>query len=296
MPRTSAPLATINRAVEVGCTFLDTAEMYGPYTNEELVGRAIAGRRDDFVVATKFGVRLEPPNPRLDGSPDTVRRSINGSLKRLGTDHVDLYYLHRVDPQTPIEETVGAMAELVREGKVRHLGLSESVGRDAAPCARRSPDRSAQTEYSLWTRDVEAEILPTVREFGIGFVAYAPLGRGFLTGRFAKPDEFATDDFRASNPRFQGENFELNRRIVDKVREVAGEKGCTLAQLALAWVLAQGRDVVPIPGTKRRTYLEENLAAADVNLSQDDLARLDEGVPLAEGDRYNPAGMATVGR
>src|SRR4051794_25311059 len=293
--------ATIHRALELGCNFLDTAEMYGPFTNEELVGKAIAGRRDDVVVATKFGIRFaptedNPTNRVLDGSPENVRRSIEGSLERLGTDHVDLYYLHRVDPNTPIEETVGAMGELVTEGKVRHLGLSEAAPDTIRKAHATHPITALQTEYSLWTRDPEAEILPTIRELGIGFVPYSPLGRGFLSGRFKSPDELEENDFRRHGPRFTGDALDQNLRLVAKVEEIAREKGITPGQLALAWVLAQGDDVVPIPGTKRRTYLEENLAAADVELSGDDLARIDAEVPAAVGDRYDRTGMATVNR
>jgi aryl-alcohol dehydrogenase-like predicted oxidoreductase len=292
-------LATIDRAVELGCTFLDTAEQYGPYTNEELVGRAIAGRRDDVTVATKFGWRIAPDDPAgriRDGSPANVRRSIEGSLRRLGTDHVDLYYLHRVDPGTPIEETVGAMGELVREGKVRHLGLSEASVDTLRRAHAVHPITALQTEYSLWTRDVEAEILPTCRELGIGFVAYSPLGRGFLSGRFTSPEELDENDFRRRGPRFVGEALRHNLQLAAKVRELAEEKGCTPGQLALAWVLAQGEDIVPIPGTKRRAYLEENLGAADVELSADDLARIDAEVPAAAGDRYDATGMQAVNR
>ncbi|HEY3020187.1 MAG TPA: aldo/keto reductase [Solirubrobacteraceae bacterium] len=294
-------LATIRRALELGCTFLDTAEMYGPFTNEQLVGRAIAGRRDDVVLATKFGIRFaptedNPTNRVLDGSRENVRRSIEGSLERLGTDHVDLYYLHRVDPGTPIEETVGAMGELVAEGKVRHLGLSEASPETLRRAHAVHPITALQTEYSLWTRDVEAEILPACRELGVGFVAYSPLGRGFLSGRFKSPDQLDETDFRRHGPRFQGEALEQNLRLVAKVEELAAEKGCTPGQLALAWVLAQSDDVVPIPGTKRRTYLEENVAAAAVRLTADDLARIDAEVPQAAGDRYDRTGMATVNR
>jgi aryl-alcohol dehydrogenase-like predicted oxidoreductase len=292
-------IATIHRALELGCTFLDTAEMYGPFTNEELVGKAIAGRRDEVQLATKMGIRFaptpdNPTNRVLDGSPENVRRSIEGSLQRLGTDHVDLYYLHRVDPSTPIEETVGAMGELVAEGKVRHIGLSEASADTVRRAHATHPITALQTEYSLWTRDVEAEILPTVRELGIGFVAYSPLGRGFLSGRFTSPDQLDENDFRRHGPRFTGDALSMNLGLVAKVEEIAGEKGVTAGQLALAWVLAQGDDVVPIPGTKRRTYLEENLAAADVSLSGDDLERIDAEVPKAAGDRYDPTGMATV--
>lgn len=292
-------LATIHRARELGCDFLDTAEMYGPYTNEELVGKAIAGRRDEFVVATKFGVRVDPDDPAsrvIDGSPENVRRSIAGSLTRLGTDHVDLYYQHRIDPDTPIEETVGALGELVAEGKVRHIGLSEAAPDTLRRANATHPITALQTEYSLWTRDPEAEILPTCRELGIGFVAYSPLGRGFLSGRFASPDDIEEGDFRRHNPRFQGAAFQQNLRLVEKVREIAAEKACTPGQLALAWVLAQGEDVVPIPGTKRRSYLEENLGAVDVTLTPDDLARIDAEMPAAVGDRYPTAAMNTVNR
>jgi aryl-alcohol dehydrogenase-like predicted oxidoreductase len=294
-------LATIDRALELGCNFLDTAEAYGPFTNEELVGKAIAGRRDQFVVATKFANRTERGEDGefkriVDGSPANVRRSIDGSLERLGTDHVDLYYLHRVDPNTPIEETVGAMGELVQEGKVRHIGLSEAAPETLRRGHAEHPITALQTEYSLWTRDVEDEILPTCRELGIGFVAYSPLGRGFLSGRFKSPDELDENDFRRSGPRFQGESLQVNLRLVAKLEEIATEKGCTPGQLALAWVLAQGEDIVPIPGTKRRQYVEENIAAVDVELSDDDLARIDAELPEAAGDRYDAAGMATINR
>jgi aryl-alcohol dehydrogenase-like predicted oxidoreductase len=294
-------IATIHRALELGCTFFDTAEMYGPFTNEELVGRALAGRRDDVVIATKFGIRFaptadNPTNRVLDGSPANVRRSIEGSLQRLGTDHVDLYYLHRVDPATPIEDTVGAMATLIEEGKVRHLGLSEASAETVRRAAAVHPITALQTEWSLWTRDIEAHILPAARELGIGIVPYSPLGRGFLSGRFSSPDELEENDFRRHGPRFTGENLERNLRLVEKVREIAAEKHCTPGRLALAWVLAQGDDVVPIPGTKRRTYLEENLAATDVRLTPEDLARIDAEVPAAAGDRYDRTGMTTVNR
>ena len=294
-------LATIHRALELGCNFLDTAEMYGPFKNEELVGKALAGRRDHWIVATKFGIRFaptedNPTNRVFDGSPENVRRSIEGSLERLGTDHVDLYYLHRVDPNTPIEETVGAMAELVKEGKVRHLGLSEASPDTLRRAHATHPISALQTEYSLWTRDPEDKALPACRELGIGFVAYSPLGRGFLSGRFKSSNEIEENDFRRHNPRFQGEAFDRNLALLEKVREIASEKGCTPGQLALAWVLAQGEDVVAIPGTKRRTYLEENLGAADVELTEDDLARIAAEVPEAEGDRYDRTGMTTVNR
>jgi aryl-alcohol dehydrogenase-like predicted oxidoreductase len=292
-------IATIHRALELGCTFLDTAEMYGPFTNEELLGKALAGRRDEVVLATKMGIRFaptedNPTNRVLDGSPENVRRSIEGSLKCLGTDHVDLYYLHRVDPRTPIEETVGAMGELVQEGKVVHLGLSEASPDTIRRAHATHPITALQTEYSLWTRDVEAEILPTVRELGIGFVAYSPLGRGFLSGRFTSPDELEENDFRRHGPRFTGQALQQNRELAAKVREIAEEKGCTQGQLALAWVLAQGEDIVPIPGTKRRTYLEENLGSAGVELTGADLERIEAEVPAAAGDRYDATGMATV--
>ncbi|HET9119344.1 MAG TPA: aldo/keto reductase [Solirubrobacterales bacterium] len=294
-------IATIQRALELGINFLDTAQLYGPLTNEELVGRAIKGKRDEYVIATKFARNIDDAKPGdmstvgpVDGSAAYVRRSIEGSLQRLGTDHVDLYYQHRVDPNTPIEETVGAMAELVQEGKVLHLGLSEAAPETIRRAQAVHPIAALQTEHSLWTRDAEAEILPTIRELGIGFVPYSPLGRGFLTGRFTSPDDFEEGDFRRSNPRFEGDNFEANQRIVAKVREIAEEKDVTPAQLALAWVLAQGDDVVPIPGTRRRQYLEENAKAADVELSDDDLARIDAELPDAAGERYAPEGMASV--
>jgi aryl-alcohol dehydrogenase-like predicted oxidoreductase len=294
-------LATIHRAMELGCNFLDTAEIYGPFANEELIGKAIAGRRDQVVIATKFGIRHaptpdNPANRVLDGSPANVRRSIEGSLRRLGTDYVDLYYLHRVDPNTPIETTIGAMADLVKEGKVRHLGLSEASVETIRRARAVHPIAALQSEWSLFTRDIEAAILPVCRELGIGIVAYSPLGRGFLSGRFKSPSELAPNDFRRIVPRWQGENLEANLRLVAKVEELAREKGCTAGQLALAWVLAQGPDVVPIPGTKRRKYLEENLAAANVSLTKSDLDRIDAEVPKAAGDRYDRVGMASVNR
>ena len=294
-------IATIHRAIELGCTFLDTAEMYGPHKNEELLGKALKGRRDEVEIATKFGVipaptADNPANRRLDGSPENVRRSIEGSLRRLGTDHVDLYYQHRMDPGTPIEETVGALAELVKEGKILHIGLSEAAPETLRRAHAVHPITALQTEYSLWTRDVEDEILPTCRELGIGFVAYSPLGRGFLSGRFKSPEELDENDFRRHGPRFTGDALEQNLRLVAKVEEIAAEKGCTPGQLALAWVLHQGDDIVPIPGTKRRTYLEENLGAVNVKLTPEDLARIDAEVPRAAGDRYDPAGMASLNR
>ena len=287
-------LTTITRALDRGCNHLDTAEMYGPFTNEELVGRAIAGRRDEVVLATKFGVRMEPVRGTLDGSPENVRRSIEGSLRRLGTDYVDLYYLHRVDPRTPIEETVGAMAELVRDGLVRHLGLSEASAATLRRAHAVHPITALQTEYSLWTRDVEATILPACCELGVGFVAYAPLGRGFLAGRFTEPAALDAGDFRRHMPRYQGPALERNLALAATVAELAAQKGCTPAQLALAWVLAQGDELVAIPGTKRQNHLEENLDATRVELSGEDIARIQATVPEAEGERYHPAGLATV--
>jgi aryl-alcohol dehydrogenase-like predicted oxidoreductase len=296
-------VATIQRALELGVDFVDTAQAYGPLTNESLVGRAVAARRDEYVIATKFNRRTEGAVPGdmsslgpADGSADHVRSSIEGSLRRLGTDYVDLYYQHRVDPNVPIEETVGAMAELVAEGKIRHIGLSEA----AADTIRRAnavhPITAVQTEYSLWSRDPENEVLPTCRELGIGFVPYSPLGRGFLAGRFTSPDELDDGDFRRTGPRFTGANLEANLRLAEKVKEIAAEKGVTPAQLAIAWLLAQGDDIVPIPGTKRRTYLEQNAAAVDVELTADDLARIDAELPEPAGERYDAAGMASVNR
>ena len=291
--------ATIQRALELGIDFLDTAEMYGPFRNEELVGRAIAGKRDEYVIATKFGVRPERDENGewtrvLDGSPENVRRSVEGSLQRLGTDRIDLYYQHRMDPKVPIEETVGAMGELVKEGKILHIGLSEAAPERIRKAHAAHPITAVQTEYSLWTRDLEAQILPTLRELEIGLVAYSPLGRGFLSGRFTSPEELDEGDFRRTGPRFTGDNLEANLELAGKVEELAEEKGITPAQLALAWVLAQGDDIVPIPGTKRRSYLEQNAAAAAVELTEDDLARIDAEVPAAAGDRYDAAGMASV--
>jgi aryl-alcohol dehydrogenase-like predicted oxidoreductase len=294
-------IRTIHRAIELGCTFLDTAELYGPYTNEELVGRALKDRRDEVVLATKFGIRADPtpeqPNRRvLDGSPANVRRSIEGSLKRLGTDHVDLYYQHRIDPDTPIEETVGALAELVQEGKVRHIGLSEASADTIRRAHATYPITAVQSEYSLWSRDIEAEVIPALRELGIGLVAYSPIGRGFLAGRFTDPSELDEGDFRRNNPRFVGDALEQNQRLAAKVREIAQEKGIAPGQLALAWVLSRGSDVVPIPGTKRVAYLEENWGATEVQLSDDELARIDAELPAAAGERYDRSGMATLNR
>ena len=289
-------IRTIHRALELGIDFLDTADMYGPFTNEKLVGRAIAGRGDTVVLATKFGNVRGENGERLgiDGSPEYVRKACDASLRRLGTDHIDLYYQHRVDQTVPIEETVGAMAELVQQGKVRHLGLSEASPQTIRRAHAVHPITALQTEYSLWTRDPEAEVLPTVRELGIGFVAYSPLGRGFLTGRFRSPDDFEAGDFRANHPRFQGENFQRNLDLVERVKAIADEKDCTPGQLALAWVLRRGEDVVPIPGTKRVPYLDENAAAADVELTDEDIARLDEVAPVgvAAGERY--ADMSSI--
>ena len=290
-------IATIRRALDLGITFLDTADIYGQGANEELVGRAIAGRRDEVVLATKFGNRVLADGSRtIDGSPAYVREAIDASLRRLRVEHVDLYYQHRVDASTPIEETVGAMAELVSEGKVKHIGLSEAGPQTIRRAHAVHPITALQSEWSLWTRDPEAEVLPTVRELGIGFVAYSPLGRGFLAGRFASPDELDEDDFRKHHPRMSGENFERNRALAEHVRELAAEKGCAPAQLALAWVLSRGDDVVPIPGTKRRTYLEENAAASELTLKDDELKRLDEAFPpgAAAGQRY--ADMSSIGR
>ncbi|HET9184587.1 MAG TPA: aldo/keto reductase [Solirubrobacterales bacterium] len=280
----------IRRALDLGVDFLDTADMYGPFTNERLVGAAIAGRREEVVLATKFGNVRGEKGERLGvrGDPDYVRSACEASLRRLGVDHVDLYYQHRVDPKVPIEETVGAMAELVGEGKVRHLGLSEAAPETIRRAHATHPIAALQTEYSLWSRDPEDELLPTVRELGIAFVAYSPLGRGFLTGRFRRLEDLPEDDFRRGSPRFQGENFQRNLRLVERVEEIAAEKAVSAGQLALAWVLAQGEDVVPIPGTKHVRYLEENVAAAEVELSEEDLRRIDEVAPrgAAAGDRY----------
>ena len=290
--------ATIHRAIELGITFLDTADMYGPFSNERLMGKVIRGKRDRVVLATKFGnVRGEDGSfLGVSGKPDYVRKACEGSLRRLETDHIDLYYQHRVDSEVPIEETVGAMADLVKEGKVRYLGLSEAAPRTIRRAHKVHPISALQTEYSLWSRDVEEEILPTVRELGIGFVAYSPLGRGFLTGRFQRYEDLPADDYRRNHPRFQGENFERNLQLVERVREIAAEKRCTPAQLALAWLLAQGQDVVPIPGTKKRKYLEENAGAVRVKLTQDDLRRIDEVAPkgVAAGARYPAAAMQRV--
>jgi aryl-alcohol dehydrogenase-like predicted oxidoreductase len=294
-------IATIHRALELGITFLDTADVYGPFLNEELVGRAIKGKRDEVVLATKFGIVRDPANPMargVNGKPEYVKKSCEGSLRRLGVDHIDLYYQHRVDPNTPIEETVGAMAQLVKEGKVRYLGLSEASPQTLRRAMKAHPISALQTEYSLWSRDPEEEILATCRELGIGFVAYSPLGRGFLTGRFRSFEDLPEDDYRRFTPRYQGENFQKNLDLVRRVEEIAIEKHCKPSQLALAWVMAQGDDIVPIPGTKRRKYLEENIGALNVTLSQDDLARIDEVFPpdVAAGKRYPDHMMASVNR
>ncbi len=294
-------VATIQRALELGINFLDTAQLYGPLTNEKLVGKAIKGHRDEYVIATKFARRMDDATPGdmsslgpLDGSADHVKSSIEISLKNLGVDHVDLYYQHRVDPNVEIEETVGAMAELVQAGKIRHIGLSEAAPETIRRANAVHPITAVQTEYSMWTRDPEAEVLPTCRELGIGFVPYSPLGRGFLSGRFSKPEDLDEGDFRRQGPRFTGENLEANLKLANKVKEIAEEKGVTPAQLAIAWVLAQGEDLVPIPGTKRREYLEQNAAAADVELTEEDLKRIDDELPPVAGDRYDEAGMASV--
>ncbi len=291
-------IATIHHALDHGIDFLDTSDIYGPFTNERLVGRALRGRRDGVVLATKFGnVRGEDGAwLGIDGRPEYVRRACDASLQRLGVDTIDLYYQHRVDRKVPIEETVGAMAELVRAGKVRFLGLSEAAAATVRRAHATHPISALQTEYSLWTRDPEAEILPTVRELGIGFVAYSPLGRGFLTGRFATAADVADGDSRRQHPRFQGENFAANRAIVDRVRAVAADKQITVGQLALAWVLSRGDDVVPIPGTTKRAHLTENVAAADVRLTAEELARLDAAAPrgVTAGDRYPEGGMRTI--
>jgi aryl-alcohol dehydrogenase-like predicted oxidoreductase len=292
-------IATIHRALELGVNFLDTSDVYGPHTNEVLVGRAIADRRDQVVLATKFGIVRDPDNPRrrgVNGRPEYVKQAAEASLRRLDTDYIDLYYQHRVDPDTPIEETVGALAELVQEGKVRYIGLSEAAPETLRRANAVHQVTALQTEYSLWARDPEDEILPTCRELGVGFVAYAPLGRGFLTGAITSLDDLAEDDFRRYSPRFQGENFQRNLDLVEKVRELAADKGVTPAQLGLAWVLAQGEDVVPIPGTKRRERLEENAAAADVVLGDDDLRAIADALPQPVGDRYPEEMMKLIGR
>jgi aryl-alcohol dehydrogenase-like predicted oxidoreductase len=294
-------IATMHRALDLGITFLDTADVYGPYKNEELVGRAIKGKRDKIVLATKFGIVRDPKNPMsrgINGKPDYVRQACEDSLKRLGIETIDLYYQHRVDPNTPIEETVGAMARLVQEGKVRYLGLSEASAQTLRRAVKVHPITALQTEYSLWTRDPEVQVLKTCRELGIGFVAYSPLGRGFLTGQFQRFEDLPEDDYRRHSPRFQDGNFQKNLDLVHRVEEVAREKGCKPSQLALAWVLAQGEDIVPIPGTKRRKYLEENVGALQVKLTPDHLQRINEVFPpdAAAGLRYPADFMTAVNR
>ena len=294
-------IATIHHALDQGLDFLDTADMYGPYINEELVGRAIAGRRNEVTLATKFGFVRDPADPakrQVDGSPQHLREACEGSLRRLGVETIDLYYLHRLDARVPIEETVGAMSELVKAGKVRFLGLSEVGAETLERASRVHPIAALQSEYSLWTRDPEDGVLDACRRLGIGFVAYSPLGRGFLAGAFRTPDDFAADDYRRSNPRFQGDNFTKNLALVDTVGAIARDKNCTPAQLALAWVLAQGDDIVPIPGTKRRKYLDENIGALRVQLSAEELARIEKTFPRegVRGERYAPAMMALTGR
>jgi len=292
-------LATIDRALDLGINFLDTSDAYGPHKNEELVGKALKGRRDKFFLATKFGIVRDPANPDLrgiEGSPAYVRKSVEGSLRRLGIETIDLYYQHRVDPKTPIEDTVAAMARLVDEGKVRFIGLSEAAPHTLERAHAVHPIAALQTEYSLWTRDPEPEVLPMCRKLGVAFVAYSPLGRGFLTGAFKSPNDFDADDTRRNHPRFQGENFTRNLELVDKVKQLAADAGITASQLALAWVLAQGEDIVPIPGTKRRKYIEENAAAVDLTLPPDLIQRLKNIFPpdAAAGERYAPAMKALI--
>jgi aryl-alcohol dehydrogenase-like predicted oxidoreductase len=294
-------IATIHRAFDLGITFFDTADMYGPHTNEKLLGRAIKGNRENVIVATKFGIVRDPDKPTfrgISGKPDYVRASCEGSLRRLDVDVIDLYYQHRVDPDTPIEETIGEMAKLVREGKVRFLGLSEASAENIRRAHAIHPITALQSEYSLWTRDPEEKILPLCRELGIGFVPYSPLGRGFLTGKIQKLEDLADDDYRKTTPRFQGDNFERNLDLVKRVEEIAQAKRCTPAQLALAWVLAQGNNIIPIPGTKRRKYLQENIGALDVDLASEDLQRIDEAAPKDSfaGSRYPEAMMKLLGK
>lgn len=296
----SESIATIHRAIELGITFFDTSDIYGPFTNEVLVGSALRPHRDKVIIASKFGIVRDPKGSRMgvNGRPEYVRQACEASLQRLGIDAIDLYYQHRVDPETPIEDTVGAMADLVRAGKVRYLGLSEAAPQTIRRAHAVHPISALQTEYSLWSRDPEEEILPTVRELGIGFVPYSPLGRGFLTGQIKSPSDLTPDDWRRASPRFQGENFQRNLDLVRKIEQIAAKKACTPSQLALAWVLAQGDDLVPIPGTRRRRYLEENVAAENVSLSQSDLAEIDVIAPpgIAAGTRYNEAGMRALNR
>jgi aryl-alcohol dehydrogenase-like predicted oxidoreductase len=297
-PDEDESIATIHRAIELGVTFLDTADMYGPFTNEVLVGKAIADRRDQVTLATKFGNERAEDGTRLgvNGRPEYVHKACDDSLQRLGVDHIDLYYQHRVDPDTPVEETWGAMKELVEAGKVRYLGISEAAPETIRRANGVHPVTALQTEYSLWSRDVEDEILPTVRELGIGFVAYSPLGRGFLTGQIQRFEDLPEGDYRRNSPRFQGDNFQRNLDLVDRIKEIADEKGVTPSQLALAWLLHQGEDIVPIPGTKRRKYLEENVAAVEIRLTDEDLRRIEEAAPkgAASGERYPD--MSTVNR
>lgn len=292
-------IATIHRAIELGVTFFDTADVYGPFKNEELVARAIKGKRDQLIIATKFGIVRDPENPKargVNGKPDYIRTSCEASLRRLGTDYIDLYYQHRVDPNTPIEETVGGLAGLVKEGKIRHIGLSEASVKTIRRAAKVHAITALQTEYSLWSRDPEDEILATCRELGIGFVAYSPLGRGFLTGQIKRFEDFAPDDFRRGITRFQGENFQKNVDLVAKVEDIAQQKGCTPSQLALAWVLAQGDDIVPIPGTRRRSRLEENLKSLDVHLSAAEQLQIEETFPrgIVAGERYSEQMMKLI--
>ena len=292
-------ISTIHRAIELGINFLDTADVYGPFKNEELVGNAIGGKRDKLIIATKFGIVRDPANPQargVSGKPDYIRKAFDASLKRLGIDHIDLYYQHRVDRDTPIEETVEAMAGLVKEGKIRHIGLSEAGPETLKRAVKVYPITALQSEYSLWTRDPEDRVLQTCRELGIGLVAYSPLGRGFLTGQIKRFEDFAPDDYRRNSPRFQGENFQKNLDLVKKVEEIARQKNCTPSQLALAWVLAQGDDIVPIPGTKRVKYLEENVGAISVKLTADDLAQIEKILPkgAAAGERYNEQMMRLI--
>ena len=289
-------LRAIDRALELGCNFLDTSDMYGPHTNEELLSRALSGRRDEVFLATKFGIKLspEPPYRSIDGSPAYVRSACEASLQRLESDHIDLYYQHRVDPKIPIEETVGAMAELVTEGKVRYLGLSEASAETIRRAHAVHPITAVQSEYSLWTRDIEQDVMPTLDELGIGLVAYSPLGRGFLSGRFSSPEELDEGDFRRYGPRFTGDNLRENLKLAETVKEIAGELGITPGQLALAWVLARGEHIVPIPGTKRVSYLEENVAAAEVSLDPAKVSEIADALPPAAGDRYDEQGMSTV--
>lgn len=290
-------IATIHCAIDLGVSFLDTAEMYGPFTNEELLGKAIKGQRNKVIIATKFGIRMQKSAPGtldrvLDSSPENVRRSVDGSLRRLGVDFIDLYYQHRLDPNVPIEDTIGAMADLVAAGKIGHIGLCEISAKTLRRAASIHPIAAVQSEYSLWTRDIENEVLPTCRKLSVGFVAYSPLGRGFLTGSIKTNTSFDRDDLRRHGPRFHGSNFQHNLKLVDKVRELAREKGCTPAQLAIAWVLAQ--DVVPIPGSERRSFLEENVGALTVLLSEEDLRRINAEIPAAEGERMDAMGMKAV--